>query len=777
MDVVLTGNIIDYHTQGDTFPNDLPTPVIPDRGHRHWYTGSAQPQGIYGLNSATYDPVGGTYDWVGVKNFTNAQASGDAPIILGIEGGHLAEQGVAFSITPTVYNGPATGFTFDNEAGLTALGLSFNATTGEISGTATADGTVTGTLTVTAAGGTDTASVTIIVPELPSDVPGGLVWMDGSDEATKLDAGAAQTAQGAAITTWTNKGSEADAVQPAANKPTDNEAIQGVLFTGNNELEIASSATLAFGDSVTDQPRTLAMWVTWNGTTPARVATQAVDTNTREWLWNIAGSGKISWAAYDTGAANARKIELDHGMNYLAGEPMFLVVTYDGSGTSAGIHVSINRAEYLRIVADAGAYTAMHNTGAPISIARWLETANAAQMDVHQFYVLDHVATEAELDTLQSYRQTQLQPQSFPNAYNTYWLAGTVWFNRPRATYANGYTVISSVSQTSELIIVDHSTGRVRHENMATVYQYDDHNPGANLYLANGTWLAGYCEHNLNNTLRFRRTTGGNPLPGNWGAEQTVTVPAGGTVTYTELVQTDNGDVHCFYRHKKADGDNTSWDRITSTDNGATWSAPVTIFETNDPGAQVFKPYLVIGKHPTNGNRIDMYVQDRGGQQTEHGKIQQHMWWDAAADTYHTTDGTLIAGGAPVAYANMTQVVDGTGDNLNYWVSDLDYDASGNPRLLSQCAEDVATPNDMMLSEFKWNGTAWAKVDVVNMGSAFTTTSPFYSGQAVYLDSADRILVGVQENNTGQPRNADLEVGRQRRHMVEGARRNNRQRD
>lgn len=122
-------------------------------------------------------------------------------------------------------------------------------------------------------------------------------------------------------------------------------------------------------------------------------------------------------------------------------------------------------------------------------------------------------------------------------------------------------------------------TGIVERRLIAFIDQEDDHNVPALLIQPDGTMLAAYCGHAIENKIYIARTAGRNSLD----IAHTVVLTTGDTqCSYAQLLSptagTRAGNVFLFYRTgSSADG---QWCGRYSADNGRTWSAEQELFAT-----------------------------------------------------------------------------------------------------------------------------------------------------------------------------------------------------
>lgn len=208
-----------------------------------------------------------------------------------------------------------------------------------------------------------------------------------------------------------------------------------------------------------------------------------------------------------------------------------------------------------------------------------------------------------------------------------------------------------------------------------------------------------------------------------WGAAVSIKaqVNAGGTdfslFYYPKPFQMPNGDIYLFCRKTSnlSDIQPTWWTK--STDGGATWSAG-TICIDNPTN----KPYVLGALNTDDPERIDFFMTDGHPILIANNNVY-HAYFDTSDETWHQSDGTLIAA-PPFAPSEATQVYDG---------------ASGPGMVYDVCSEPVTgapigilsrlpSRNDVRYLYARWDGAAW----VVTEFCASRTRAPWFEA---YIDS------------------------------------------
>lgn len=185
------------------------------------------------------------------------------------------------------------------------------------------------------------------------------------------------------------------------------------------------------------------------------------------------------------------------------------------------------------------------------------------------------------------------------------------WWTRPRAVSFGGVCYVGAVDNAGAVIIdewTSPNTIRTRHT-IATLTEIDDHNNPAVILVPGQVPVVIYSRHNLDNLLRIRRGTtpfvAGADL-GPFAAE--IAVDAGSKVTYVCAFVYD-GTIWVWHRTANTLG----WGFTRSTDWGATWTAPVAVFNSTRkiymasvPVGDVLR--CAISCHPTDNSPPDQDV-------------------------------------------------------------------------------------------------------------------------------------------------------------------------
>lgn len=138
--------------------------------------------------------------------------------------------------------------------------------------------------------------------------------------------------------------------------------------TGDHHLAGIDSTDYSFGDGSVDAPFSVGAWIRPNAIA-SNVVLAKYDSagNLEEWRFWIDASGKLDLELHDASASATEIAASDAALT--PGRMQFVVATYDGGETAPVVNlyvdgVSVNDGATI----ESGAYTAMENTAAPLTI-------------------------------------------------------------------------------------------------------------------------------------------------------------------------------------------------------------------------------------------------------------------------------------------------------------------------------------------------------------------------------------------------------------------------
>jgi hypothetical protein len=138
--------------------------------------------------------------------------------------------------------------------------------------------------------------------------------------------------------------------------------------TGDHHLAGIDHNNYSFGDGSVDSPFSVGAWIRPNAIV-TNVVMGKYDSagNLEEWRFFIDSAGKLSMELHDA-SASATEIAISDAA-VTAGQWVFAVAAYDGGETSPDLDLYVNGAAVNDgSTVESGTYTAMENTGAPLTV-------------------------------------------------------------------------------------------------------------------------------------------------------------------------------------------------------------------------------------------------------------------------------------------------------------------------------------------------------------------------------------------------------------------------
>jgi hypothetical protein len=310
------------------------------------------------------------------------------------------------------------------------------------------------------------------------------------------------------------------------------------------------------------------------------------------------------------------------------------------------------------------------------------------------------------------------------------------WFSRNRAVYsAAGSRECSHIgvasrfnTNTAQVIQYNHATGALTRTEVGTTLEQDDHNtPSLLVRSSDSRLLVAYPKEHGNGNIGLRISTSVNDSTA-WGSETALDPDGTSTYSYPSLFEF-GGTIYLTYRH----GLTSIWRMITSTDNGATWSASTAIISGGSGWGT--NPYMIAA---CNGSsRLDFLFSEGDGNDATNCKIK-HCYYDGT--NFKTSAGVTISS-PPFDSDELTTVYDGGTNPV--WLSDLTYDSNGRPHALFYVYPSaVDTNQDLYEAEVDGSGV-WTTRKVCDEGTGVEqVSSTIYPGVSC-LDPADDTIAWV----------------------------------
>lgn len=334
---------------------------------------------------------------------------------------------------------------------------------------------------------------------------------------------------------------------------------------------------------------------------------------------------------------------------------------------------------------------------------------------------------------------------------------GWCWFSDPRALFHNDQLYFGYVESTGKtaLDVFDPSNGEATKLWVSSYTQVDDHNVPGLVSKDDGTMLAVYAGHFLNN-LFYRTSTSTNPVtPQDWTAEQVLPNNTSDQITYNNPFQlsSEGGKIYNFTR-------NISWDPTiyTSTDGGSSWSAAQQFIDRPGSGGSE-RPYV---KYCSDGeSRIDVLYTD--GHPRGVANSLYHMYFDDGG--FYATDASLIKSYAslPIDYSNPaergstiyqysdtpTADFDDHIASARAWCWEIAQDTNGHPVCVFQVqlGTDGAGYGASRIFYYyaRWTGSQWQKKFIAQAGRGLYSAESDYAG-GITVDPQDPNIIYLSTN-------------------------------
>jgi hypothetical protein len=215
--------------------------------------------------------------------------------------------------------------------------------------------------------------------------------------------------------------------------------------------------------------------------------------------------------------------------------------------------------------------------------------------------------------------------------------------------------------------------------------------------------------------------------------------------TPIQLLGETNDPIYVFYRGRSAarPAGNDQWCYTKSTDGGSTWSARTVVYDNTGDGEDPYFKAIA-----SSSTRIHFVASD--GNPADMNASLYHFYYEGG--NYYQSDGTLIAGGAPLAPGDVTLVYDGS--SVTSRLYDIAIDGDGYPVIVYD--KIVATTNHRY-QYARWNGSSWSNDEICAGGTHYPTdivTDPgqAYNAGGIAIDHSDvntvylsKVVNGIHE--------------------------------
>lgn len=304
-------------------------------------------------------------------------------------------------------------------------------------------------------------------------------------------------------------------------------------------------------------------------------------------------------------------------------------------------------------------------------------------------------------------------------------------YSQPLSLFRNGKTYAGWVATNGDVGVscYNHSTDTASHFVISAAFEANAHDNATILFRADGRLMAVWSKHNENpGLLHYRISTSPEDISA-WGAEQTVSVTNFNSYN-TQLYLGLPAKHYVAYRGGGAAT------KVRATANYTAWDT-----ERDWVSNSAQRPYSLFLSDGVS--RVDAFFTNGHPDEVASSLYHAYLLVDAAgAETWYTTDGTLIGTG-PATPGNATQIYSGT--TYDGWNSDIAIGRDGRPRVLFQQYRTTGTDHRHMFS--RWDGSAWtAPVEIVATGGELYAAQPWSDGQCCFdAQNSDIVYASVTE--------------------------------
>lgn len=213
-------------------------------------------------------------------------------------------------------------------------------------------------------------------------------------------------------------------------------------------IDCGDNDNLSFGDSVTDSPFSISTWVNMTDATKFRIVTKAVGgtSNTNEYALFLSGTDQLFLQLYDLTVNDKRNRYYTTPLTSYEGQWIHIVATYSGVGgnnAQNGIKLYLNGNRVDNASGAGGNYTAMHNTTAPLEIAKLTTSYSNGLIDELAIFNTELSANDV----------TTIYNDGIPNNLNDLSTPPLSWWRMGDNAIWNGQTWIIPNSGTDTQIV------------------------------------------------------------------------------------------------------------------------------------------------------------------------------------------------------------------------------------------------------------------------------------------------------------------------------------
>jgi hypothetical protein len=143
----------------------------------------------------------------------------------------------------------------------------------------------------------------------------------------------------------------------------------------NDEIAIADSDILSFGDGSSDLPFSISAWIYMEDATNFKLISKGVYGSTLEYILNVSSDDKLKLEIYN--GTNFEVASTSSTLTAYEGQWIHVASTYNGVGgasANAGMTLYINGVSQALTLSDSGTYTAMPNQSSEVRILNYADS-------------------------------------------------------------------------------------------------------------------------------------------------------------------------------------------------------------------------------------------------------------------------------------------------------------------------------------------------------------------------------------------------------------------
>ena len=175
-------------------------------------------------------------------------------------------------------------------------------------------------------------------------------------------------------------------------------AKRGFSFDGGDYFEIANAADLNFGDGSTDSPFSVSALVNLTDCSSSYFVSKVLVAGNGQYIFGINPTDTLYSACFDENAGAGYIGRTAGSFTQYENQWTHVVLTYDGSSTSAGHKIYVNALQVDSGDNAGGSYTAMHTDSNDVAIGRY--STAYLKGDMKEFQMFDFVLSPTQIADL-----------------------------------------------------------------------------------------------------------------------------------------------------------------------------------------------------------------------------------------------------------------------------------------------------------------------------------------------------------------------------------------